>query len=89
MLGCSADPVEKQAKFKKRHKLNFPLLSDESKKMLEAYGVWQKKKFMGKSYMGIARWTFLIGPEGKVVKIFQKVKPGFHTKEVLAAIDAT
>ena len=55
--------------------------------MLRAYGVWQKKKFMGREYMGLARWTFLIGPDGEIKRIFQKVKPGFHTKEVLAAID--
>ena len=83
MLGCSADPVEKQAKFKKRFKLSYPLLSDESKEMLEAYGVWQKKKFLGKSYMGIARWTFIIGPDGKIKKIFEKVNPLTHAKEVL------
>lgn len=86
VLGCSADPVEKQAKFKKKNKLNFPLLSDPGKKMLEAYGVWQKKKFLGREFMGVARWTFLIGPDGNIRKIFRKVKPGFHTKEVLAAI---
>lgn len=87
VLGCSADPVEKQAKFKKKNKLNFPLLSDPGKKMLEAYGVWQKKKFLGKSYMGIARWTFIIGPDGKIKKIFEKVNPLKHAKEVLAALD--
>ena len=87
MLGCSADPAEKQAKFKARNKLNFPLLSDTEKKMLSAYGVWQKKKFLGKSYMGIVRWTFVIGPDGKIKKIFEKVRPGRHVPEVLAALD--
>ncbi len=87
VLGCSADPVEKQAKFKARFKLNFPLLSDPEKKMLTAYGVWQKKKFLGKSYMGIARWTMIIGPDGKIKKIFEKVRPGRHVPDVLTALD--
>ena len=87
VLGCSADAVEKQAKFKARFKLNFPLLSDPEKKMLTAYGVWQKKKFLGKSYMGIARWTMIIGADGKIQKIFEKVRPGRHVPDVLAALD--
>jgi len=87
VLGCSADPVKKQAKFKQKQDLNFHLLSDTEKTMLEAYGVWQEKKFMGKTYMGIMRWTFVIGPDGKIKKIFTKVKPGSHFPEVLAALD--
>lgn len=86
VLGCSADPVEKQARFKKKQKLNFPLLSDTEKEMLTAYGVWKKKKFLGKSYMGIMRWTFVIGPGGEIKKIFEKVRPGRHVPEVLAAL---
>ena len=87
ILGCSADKPETQAKFKKKHQLNFTLLSDTEKKMLKAYGVWQRKKFLGKSYMGIARSTYLIGPDGVVKKVFEKVKPGKHAVEVLAALD--
>ncbi len=55
--------------------------------MLTAYGVWQKKKFMGKSYMGIARWTMIISADGKIKKIFEKVRPGRHVPDVLAALD--
>lgn len=86
MLGCSADKPEAQAKFKKRWKLNFPLLSDTEKKTLEAYGVWQQKSFLGKKYMGVARWTFVIGPDGRIRKVFEKVRPGRHAPEVLAAL---
>ena len=86
MLGCSADKADAQAKFKKRWKLNFPLLSDTEKKMLEAYGVWQEKSFLGKKYMGVARWTYVIGPDGRIRKIFDKVRPGQHAAEVLAAL---
>ena len=87
VLGCSADKPEAQAKFKKRWKLNFPLLSDTEKKMLEAYGVWQEKSFLGKKYMGVARWTYVIDPDGRIRKIFEKVRPGQHAPEVLAALD--
>jgi len=86
VLGCSADKADAQAKFKKRWKLNFPLLSDTEKKMLEAYGVWQEKSFLGKKYMGVARWTYVIGPDGRIRKIFDKVRPGQHAAEVLAAL---
>ena len=86
MLGCSADKADAQAKFKKRWKLNFPLLSDTEKKMLEAYGVWQDKSFLGKKYSGVARWTYVIGPDGRIRKIFDKVRPGQHAAEVLAAL---
>jgi len=55
--------------------------------MLKDYGVWQQKSFLGKKYMGIARMTFLIGPDGKIKKVFEKVKPGRHAEEVLAALD--
>jgi peroxiredoxin Q/BCP len=87
VLGCSADKPEAQAKFKKRWKLNFSLLSDTEKKTLAAYGVWQQKSFLGKKYMGVVRWTFVIGPDGRIRKIFQKVRPGRHVPEVLAALD--
>lgn len=86
VLGCSADKPETQAKFKKKHKLNFPLLSDTEKTMLKSYGVWQQKSFLGRKYMGIARSTFLIGPDGVVREVFKKVKPGRHAEEVLATL---
>jgi peroxiredoxin Q/BCP len=83
VLGVSADPVKKHGAFKARFKLPFTLLSDESKKMLKAYGVWQKKSFMGMKFMGIVRTTLLIGKNGKVRKVWSPVKVLGHVKEVL------
>jgi len=85
ILGVSADPVVAQEKFKKRHGLGMALLSDETHKMLEAYGVWGKKSMYGKTFMGIIRSTFLIGPDGRIARIWPKVKVAGHAAEVLAA----
>ena len=84
----SADPVEAQDKFKKKHSLDVALLSDETHKMLEAYGVWGKKSLYGRTFMGIIRATFLIGPDGRLVRIWPKVKVDGHAAEVLAAAQA-
>jgi len=83
VLGVSADSSESHKKFAQKYKLPFTLLSDESKKVLKKYGVWGKKKFMGKEYEGILRTSFLINPDGKIVKIYEQVKPDIHAKEVL------
>lgn len=83
VLGISADPVKKHKKFAEKYYLPFPLLSDEEKEVCNLYGVWQKKKFMGREYMGIARTSFLINEEGKIEKIFEQVTPKGHAKEVL------
>lgn len=83
VLGVSKDKVITHQKFKEKHELNFPLLSDEEGKVCENYGVWQEKSLYGKKYMGIARTTFIIGPTGKVEHVFEKVKVKGHTKEVL------
>jgi peroxiredoxin Q/BCP len=83
VLGVSADSPESHKKFIQKYKLPFTLLSDESKKVLKQYGVWGKKKFMGKEYEGILRTSFLINPNGKIVKIYEEVKPETHAKEVL------
>ena len=83
VYGMSADSVKKHAKFAEKHDLPFTLLSDESKDTLNAYGVWAKKKFMGREYMGILRNSFLIDPDGKIAKIYEGVKPTEHAKEVL------
>ena len=85
ILGVSADPVTKQDKFKDKYGLNIPLGSDESHKMLEAYGVWAQKSMYGRKYMGILRNTYLIGPDGKVAQVWEKVKVPGHAEEVLAA----
>jgi peroxiredoxin Q/BCP len=86
VLGVSVDPVKSHDKFVEKFKLPFPLLADEEKKIVEAYGVWGQKSFMGRKYMGIHRVTFLIGPDGKIRKIWPKVKPEEHAEEVLAAL---
>jgi peroxiredoxin Q/BCP len=84
VLGVSADSPESHKKFIQKYKLPFTLLSDESKKVLKKYGVWGKKKFMGKEYEGILRTSFLINPEGRVVKVYEEVRPEIHANEVLS-----
>jgi peroxiredoxin Q/BCP len=85
ILGASADSEKVLAKFRAKQKLNFPLLSDPDHKMIESYGMWRMKKFMGRSYLGIVRSTFLIGSDGKVQQIWDNVKVKNHAAEVLAA----
>lgn len=86
VLGVSADSVERHEKFRDKLNLKFPLLSDEDKKVCKAYGVWQEKSLYGKKFMGIVRTTFLIGPDGKIARIFSKVKVKNHVSEVLEAL---
>jgi len=88
ILGVSADPVPKQDKFKVKHDLSIMLASDESLEMLKAYGVWAKKSMYGRSYMGILRNTYLIGPDGRIARIWEKVKVAGHAAEVLEAAKA-
>ncbi len=88
VLGVSVDPVKKHAKFVEKYDLPFTLLSDEQKELVEAYGVWGKKKFMGREYMGTNRVTFLIDPKGVIVKVYENVKPDNHAQEILADIAA-
>lgn len=83
VLGVSADSESSHKKFCDKHKLNFPLLSDEKKAILKKYGVWIKKSMYGKEYMGISRESFLIGKDGKIVKHYPKVNPVDHPEEVL------
>ena len=83
VLGVSADSVDSHHKFGKKFSLSFPLLSDEKKKTIGDYGVWQEKSFMGKKYMGIERTTVVIDKEGIVRRIFPKVKVEGHVQEVL------
>src|SRR3954449_7676621 len=85
ILGVSADPVKAQDAFKKKHDLTIGLLSDETHMMLEAYGAWGKKSMYGKTFEGVLRKTLLIGPDGKIVRIWPKVKVDGHGEEVLAA----
>ena len=85
VLGVSTDPVKSHDKFVKKFQLPFMLLADEDKRIVEAYGVWGQKSFMGRKYMGVHRVTFLIGPDGRIKKIWPEVKPAEHAAEVLAA----
>ena len=85
ILGASGDPEKDLAKFRTKQKLNFPLLSDPDHKMLESYDVWRIKKFMGRSFQGIVRSTFLIGTDGKIEQMWDSVKVKNHAAEVLAA----
>jgi len=86
VFGVSTDSVKSHDKFVEKFKLPFPLLADEDKKIVEAYGVWGEKSFMGRKYLGIHRVTFLIGPDGRIKKIWPLVKPEEHAAEVLAAL---
>jgi peroxiredoxin Q/BCP len=86
VLGVSADSVKSHDKFIKKFKLPFTLLADEDKRIVDAYGVWGEKTFMGRRYQGIHRVTFLIRGDGRIQKIWPKVKPEEHAAEVLAAL---
>lgn len=86
VFGVSVDPVKSHDKFVEKFKLPFMLLADVDKRIVNAYGVWGQKSFLGKKYMGIHRVTFLIGQDGRIKKIWPKVKPTVHAAEVLAAI---
>jgi thioredoxin-dependent peroxiredoxin len=88
VLGVSADPVPRLDKFKTKHKLNIALGSDETHKLLEAYGVWAEKSMYGRKYMGILRNTYLIGADGKIARVWEKVKVPGHAEEVLEAAKA-
>ena len=86
ILGVSPDSPASHARFKEKYSLPFTLLADEGHKVCDIYGVWGPKKFAGKSYEGVLRTTFLINPEGKIIKVFENVKPDGHSDEILAAI---
>jgi peroxiredoxin Q/BCP len=86
VLGISPDKPAAQAKFKQKYDLPFPLLADEAKAAANAYGVWKEKNMYGKKVMGIERTTFVIGPDGKIEKIYNKVKAAGHAAAVLGDI---
>ncbi len=83
MLGVSADSSKSHAKFKQKNELPFTLLADTTRQVIEAYGVWGKKKFMGREYDGILRTTFLISAAGEILKVYEKVRPAEHAEEIL------
>ena len=85
VLGVSLDSEARHQKFAQKYELPFTLLADTDRSICEAYGTYGQKKFMGRTYMGVHRMTFLIDEKGKIKKVFEKVKPDEHAREVLAA----
>lgn len=88
VLGVSPDPVKAVSKFDDKYGLGFPLLADEDHAVAEKYGVWVQKSMYGRKYMGNERTTFVIGPDGRIAEILQKVKPAEHDQLVLAALSS-
>ncbi len=88
VLGVSPDSAAAHARFKAKYKLPFPLLVDEDHAVAEAYGAWGEKSMYGRKYQGVLRSTFLIGATGRVLRIFERVRPKGHAAEVLAALHA-
>ncbi|MCR9100943.1 MAG: thioredoxin-dependent thiol peroxidase [bacterium] len=87
LLGVSPDSAKKHQNFIKKHDLPFPLLADTEKEVLNAYEVWGEKQFMGKTYDGVHRTTFIIDEEGKIEKVFKKVKTKAHTEQILEEME--
>jgi len=88
IVGVSADPIKLLQSFRSKHRLNFFLLSDPTHKMLTSYGAWRTKKFMGRTFQGIARSSYLIGPSAKIEEVWDPVKAKGHAAEVLARLGA-
>jgi peroxiredoxin Q/BCP len=88
VLGVSPDGVASHRTFKRKYQLPFPLLADEDHRLAEAYGVWGEKSMYGRKYMGILRTTFVIDGSGRVTRVFERVKPKGHAREVLEALGA-
>ena len=88
LLGISPDPAKRHDRFKAKHELEMPLLADDRQETLQAYGVWVEKSMYGRSYMGVERTTFLIDRDGRIARIWRKVKVAGHAEEVLAAAQA-
>jgi peroxiredoxin Q/BCP len=86
VVGVSPDTVTAQKKFAQKYNLDFTLLADENHEVADLYGVWGEKKMYGKTYMGVSRSTFLIDPDGKIVRVFPKVSPKTHDEVVLEAL---
>lgn len=86
VYGVSPDSLKSHVKFREKFRLPFPLLSDAGHAVAQRYGVWAMKKFMGRSYMGVERTTFIIGPDGTVARVFRNVKPAGHAKEIRKAL---
>lgn len=87
ILGVSPDSSKSHANFREKYELPFTLLADTEREVLKAYGAWGLKKMYGREYEGVLRTTFLIGKDGKILKVFEKVKPANHSTEILAALE--
>ncbi len=87
ILGISPDPPRRHLRFKEKYTLPFTLLSDEDHAVCTAYGVWVEKRGYGRTYMGIRRTTFLVGPEGRIERVFENVKPAGHAEEILEILE--
>ncbi len=87
VLGVSPDSVESHAKFKKKFDLQFPLLADEEHRVCELYEAWGPKKFMGKSYEGVLRTTYLIDAQGQIKRVYENVRPAEHSRQILAELN--
>ncbi len=88
VIGVSPDPVKKHLKFKEKFGLAYPLVADTEHTVSDAYGVWGEKKFMGRTYLGVARTTFVIDAKGRIAHVFEKVKPEGHAAEVAEVVRA-
>ena len=86
VLGVSPDTAASHKKFKTKFKLPFPLLADPNHKVAERYGAWGERSMYGRKFMGILRTTFVIGPDGRILKVFERVKPKGHAAEVLKSL---
>ena len=88
MIGVSPDPVQKHVKFKQKHGFTYPLVADTEHTVCDLYGVWAEKSMYGKKYWGVNRTTFVIGADGRIARVFEKVKPEGHAGEVAEAVAA-
>jgi len=88
VFGVSPDPVSSHVKFKRKYDLNFPLLADDGHRVAERYGVWKEKAMYGRTYWGVERSTFLIGEDGTVLRVWRKVRPKGHAREVTAVLSS-
>ena len=88
ILGASGDSVDSHRKFKEKYDLPYTLIADTDHSIAESYGVWQQKSMFGKKYMGIARTTFIIDPDGRIAQVFDKVNPLGHAGDVAKAVES-
>lgn len=86
LFGVSPDPIKSHSKFIEKQELPYSLISDESKEIVEAYGVWVEKQMYGRKYMGVERSTFVIGPDGKIEAVLEKVRPAKHLEQLLEVL---